>query len=203
VGYTALDETGRVAGAVRPADPRPYLRLDRGSVPTSGDCTRAACHRCSADYCTHSCHGTVTADKPDPLMVRDRQTWVAAAACIGVHVNTMFPERTSAQRDRPPGGTTMEARALRYCARCPIRRECALDVLAYEMGATDPMTGDRTRKPKPEGVAGASTAEQRRRAHREGGTIEEKASKLEWQFLNQIAPLTLSPSEHPTVCSAE
>jgi Transcription factor WhiB len=98
----------------------------------------------------------------------------------------------------------MEARALRYCARCPVRRECVLDALTYEEAATDPITGYRSRKPMPSGIAGGSTEWQRREIHRRTDLSNiEKAEALEWQFLNEVVPLILSPSERPTVSTGE
>lgn len=176
------------ASVASPETPRRSPSPQRWDVATSTDCTRAACHRCSADYCAHACHPKA---KPDPLMVRHRDEWIGHAACIGQHVNTFMPERTSAQRDRPPGGTPAEARALRFCSRCSVRRECALDVLVYEV--------EGQRRPLPSGVAGGSTERQRRALHRRDLSITEKAEEIEDCFLKEVVPLILAPSESPMV----
>jgi Transcription factor WhiB len=182
-----------------PETPRRSQAPQRWNVATSTDCTRAACHRCSADYCAHACHQRAT--KPDPLLVADREAWIGSAACIGQHVTVMFPERTSGQRTRPPGATVMEGRALRYCARSPVRRECAFDALAYETAAVDPVTGYRPRKPMPSGIAGGSTEQQRRELHRRDLTIQQKAEVLEWEFQTGVLPLILAPQERATACT--
>jgi hypothetical protein len=128
--------------------------------------------------------------------VADRETWIDRAACAGQHAETFHPDRASTTRHIPDGLDRAEVVALRWCARCPVRRECLVDVLNFEQGYIDPVSG-RRRAAFPMGIAGGSTPRQRRKL--KTGTINEKAKEIEWYFMRSIAPRILT-SDEKAVC---
>lgn len=120
--------------------------------------------------------------------------WHAHAACTGENVNLFVPERNSKVRLAEPGEPASEARALRVCARCPVRSACLMDVLDYERESIDPITGHRGRN-HPQGVFGGTTALMRRDRRLSGLSVEERAEVLEAWFKLRVAPTILAPTE--------
>ena len=87
-------------------------------------------------------------------MIDKATDWRAAAACLSADPDMFFPVATGA----PAEGEI--SRALRICARCPVRKQC-LD-FAVRTGET-------------QGIWGGTTPEQRTRTRRSRARVRQRA----------------------------
>lgn len=87
--------------------------------------------------------------KPSLLFARKLQArdeadpWRAEAACLGVDTNIFYAAGEGSRED-----DILTGRALRFCARCPVRDDCLAAAVRDEEGYRDPAT-NRWRRASP------------------------------------------------------
>jgi len=84
--------------------------------------------------------------------------WTEYAACRGMDVAIFHPETGSRRSD--PGAVNAWRRALRTCAKCPVRKPCLETALTWEEPRWLEIPG-RWSRPLPEGVWGGTRPAER------------------------------------------